>query len=41
MMGDESGFDSWMENNKEKWDAFTDWFSLNPLQKSKITAIRF
>ncbi len=32
MKGDEDAFDAWYEKNKEKYNAFADWFNSNPLK---------
>nr|WP_294947134.1 hypothetical protein [uncultured Mucilaginibacter sp.] len=32
MMGDEPAFNTWMEANKTKWDAFVKWYLANPLK---------
>jgi tetratricopeptide (TPR) repeat protein len=32
MKGDEDGFDKWHKANPERWNAFVEWFTKNPLQ---------
>lgn len=32
MKGDEGGFETWQSNNKDKWEAFVNWFSSNKIQ---------
>ncbi len=32
MKGDEDGFERWLSENSEKWDAFVEWFTENQIQ---------
>lgn len=32
MKGDETGFELWVNENKDKWDSFVKWFTANPLR---------
>jgi hypothetical protein len=32
MKGDEDGFDTWLSDNKDKWEKFVTWFTDNSLK---------